>query len=1201
MTTVLLDPARLEDSLAEAQAALAAAPPGAEQTWLLPAGRHPVPGATTLGAAGRSLTVAADPAAGAPTVLEIDGADVGLALEGVDVALVGIEVEVTGDELVAVRLAATQRGSVTGCRVTASGRSVVGLQVDAGALAELVDVTAPGLRATTGDALAMSAGAPVVRVHRATVDDLSARGTATGLLAATPAGEVTLSRVVITRVAGAQAVGAEVRAGAPVRGPEAPGPGTDGATVLDLVVQDVQARADAATARGLQAAASGALDVRGVTVSEVDGARAIGAELETDASMTVSGATVRNLHGAGDGAVGVLVRAGASPEPLVVDDVQVEAVAAPDHADLVRGLDVQAAVGELAPWLDADTDAGAVYLTGCVLRRVSGTAVRVDGDLRDVELRGVETYEAATAARLRGERVLVTETTWHRLQHGLELGPCTITLLDSLVTEVAEGGALVPGPECEILEVSATFGMPADPAPLVAALPDGLPYAEPGPPGVPASLAAGRLVPEVAVDLGLADPALHELAVRRPADPPERLPHLGAQPPRRTGGCDLRDPLVLAETAAAPPPAPGPVVDRTTKDGRGLLAVMQARAAVALPGWTPGDAADLTTTLFELVAHRLDRISYRQDAALTEAYLPTARLRRSVEEHARLVDYRPDPGLSATTMLSVDVREPALLGLETPAGDELLPFLVGAGTVAVNPDAAEDPVVVSTEQDLEWRPSLVDVRLAEDVPAGAVHAVLAGDLLDLDRDRWLVLAPDDPRAEPHVVRATLVEVGTDTTLVWWDPRRPAPERYEAETTRVLANVVPAHHGLSVGPDWSPAIVDGDLEDQVAAASAGMDLVLEARSDTPTELPVPLAAASRVAPGWPFPGEPARHGAAEVSVVVDGEPWRAVDDVATVAGEVFALAAGADGSTTVVLGQPGALPDRPIRVRVNARLGRGVAGNVGAHTLTSLVALGPGSGPLPDDADLELLREALAVDNPVRGVEGRDPEPLDRIRRLAPWAARHPVTAVTAADHARLLEELPEVGGARARMVDLGERRLVRATLLLRDEDTLTTRDAPAGDPGRLDRLRDAERLRRWSLARRRLDEVRLLGMDVELVPPSFVPVDLNVVVDALPTALAEDLHREVVDALEGDGGLFDPDTAGLGGDIQVDAVLQRVLAVEGVAAATVRRLRRAEAGATEHAADGTLPVGDEEVAVLRLPYGDGPAGLLTVEVCGGVR
>ncbi len=196
------------------------------------------------------------------------------------------------------------------------------------------------------------------------------------------------------------------------------------------------------------------------------------------------------------------------------------------------------------------------------------------------------------------------------------------------------------------------------------------------------------------------------------------------------------------------------------------------------------------------------------------------------------------------------------------------------------------------------------------------------------------------------------------------------------------------------------------------------------------------------------------------------------------------------------------------------------------------------------------------------------------------------------DYGRRLQELPEVAAARARIVDAGLRRVVRVTLLLRDEDTLTRPELGADA--------EAERLRRWALARDHLEQVRLLGFDVELVPPVFVPLDLDLVVDAEPWASAATLRRGVTAALAGDGGLFDPDVSGLGHDLQLDAVHRSALAVDGVAAVRVRRLRRLIAGAIDYSATGTLPLAADEVPVLRRPYGSGGDGLLTLDVCGGL-
>jgi hypothetical protein len=182
-----------------------------------------------------------------------------------------------------------------------------------------------------------------------------------------------------------------------------------------------------------------------------------------------------------------------------------------------------------------------------------------------------------------------------------------------------------------------------------------------------------------------------------------------------------------------------------------------------------------------------------------------------------------------------------------------------------------------------------------------------------------------------------------------------------------------------------------------------------------------------------------------------------------------------------------------------------------------------------------------------------------------------------------------VAAARAVVRDGPLAPVVSTTLLLRDEDTI----AAAGEQG------EAERLRRWAAARARLEEVRLLGFDVELVPPRFVPLDLDVVVDVDDWALDTAEHT-VQQALGGPNGLFDPDVSGLGGDVRVDAIHQRVLTVPGVQAVRVHHLRRLRPDAPERAHDGVLPVDADEVAILQHPYGEAfPSGLLTVTVCGG--
>jgi hypothetical protein len=98
------------------------------------------------------------------------------------------------------------------------------------------------------------------------------------------------------------------------------------------------------------------------------------------------------------------------------------------------------------------------------------------------------------------------------------------------------------------------------------------------------------------------------------------------------------------------------------------------------------------------------------------------------------------------------------------------------------------------------------------------------------------------------------------------------------------------------------------------------------------------------------------------------------------------------------------------------------------------------------------------------------------------------------------------------------------------------------------------------------------------------------------------LVREgVVAAVAGEGGLLDPDTAGLGGDVQLADLYRAVMSAQGVAAARVRRFRRLLPHAPERLQSGFIPIKPDEVAVVRGPARPAADGVLTVTVCGGLR
>jgi hypothetical protein len=109
-----------------------------------------------------------------------------------------------------------------------------------------------------------------------------------------------------------------------------------------------------------------------------------------------------------------------------------------------------------------------------------------------------------------------------------------------------------------------------------------------------------------------------------------------------------------ADDHACPPElVAAPIIDYLAKDYASFRRLMLDRLAVTMPDWRERNPADMGIALVELLAYVADRLSYRQDALATEAYLGTARRRVSVRRHARLVDYFMHDGCNARAWVQV--------------------------------------------------------------------------------------------------------------------------------------------------------------------------------------------------------------------------------------------------------------------------------------------------------------------------------------------------------------------------------------------------------------------------------------------------------------------------------------------------------------------------------------------------------------------
>ena len=213
-----------------------------------------------------------------------------------------------------------------------------------------------------------------------------------------------------------------------------------------------------------------------------------------------------------------------------------------------------------------------------------------------------------------------------------------------------------------------------------------------------------------------------------------------------------------------------------------------------------------------------------------------------------------------------------------------------------------------------------------------------------------------------------------------------------------------------------------------------------------------------------------------------------------------------------------LPDGAL-VRCCYQVGRGLAGNVGADVLTHF--------------DRTVFGFIESCSNPFDVTDGRDPEPRDEIIRRAPEAYRYrQLRAITLQDYVRRAEEVPGVARAAARYAWTGSWRTVQITVDPAGTETLSTD------------LRTA--------VSQHLEAVRLIGEDLEIRAPAFVPVEITVVLcihaDYWPQDVRDFLEMEFSDGYTPDGRLafFHPDRWTFGQPLRASEILGRVQAIEGV-------------------------------------------------------
>jgi len=642
------------------------------------------------------------------------------------------------------------------------------------------------------------------------------------------------------------------------------------------------------------------------------------------------------------------------------------------------------------------------------------------------------------------------------------------------------------------------------------------------------------------------------------------------------------DPAPNDRVSAAVPLAQ-PDLDYLAKDFDSFRQLILDRFALNLPSWSETHLPDIGITLVDLLAYVGDQLSYYQDAVATEAYLDTARFRISARRHARLVDYKIAEGCNARAFISIETSpdenatSPSALEYSAPAGN--VSFTTSADSAIFEPLGDAPVTVVPARSRIEiytWGESI------RALTAGATNATLCdtpdwalanslrrdslllfeemigpatGSALDADPTHRCVVrltsvaaTPDPSDASGKKMRGDIDPVTGQTILeVAWgiEDRLPFSLRlttHDAQGTPIpnvsvaRGNIVLVDHGQTLAS--SEAIGTVPVSGAFRPKLAQPNLTYRA---APPDVQCSAAAAVRQDP---------RAATAQIISLRS----TAVDPITGIAGRTTTwtanydlLESGSEDNDYVVEmddnryanlrfgdGTLGARPETCAVFTARYRIGNGLAGNVGRETIVRMnvnpaVPGFPGAG--------------VTVRNPLAGTGGTDPEPVAQIKLRAPQAATTGLErAVTPADYATTAEQNPAVFRAAAVLRRNGTRQTVRVAL-----DPLGTETV-------------SEALLTNVAAK--LETVRSIGQDVEVVPAVYVPIDLELSVSVLPGYLQEYVAAALRDVFsnrllpDGTSGVFHPRNLGFGQAIAVNNLTAAAQAVTGVQTATVKRLAR---------------------------------------------
>ena len=677
--------------------------------------------------------------------------------------------------------------------------------------------------------------------------------------------------------------------------------------------------------------------------------------------------------------------------------------------------------------------------------------------------------------------------------------------------------------------------------------------------------------------------------------------------------------------------SPIPPIDYLSKDYASFRQLMLNRLTLTMPQWQERNPADMGVMLVELLAYAADRLSYYQDAVATEAYLSTARKRVSVRRHARLLDYFVHNGRNARTWVTFQIS-PELDGITLPGaaigenrpGTCLLTHLTSKpGLTKEQFEAAltSSVPIFETMQDVTLYAAQNQIEIYAwgaveySLPQGATQATLTDTggqlrqqlqpgavlIIEQQKGRRTGRLEDADPSRRHAVRLIRVtpqedglrqegsnELGDRVTQpqplveVEWSTADALPVEFWvtqavdgktiANISVVRGNVVLVDHGRTLPHELLPPVpADSPYRPRLQRGPLTQQGPLRPNKIEQQKQPISATALVHQMP--------LRDLQPSVWLQEIDQPthrWQPCVDllVSDRFARDFVVEMEEDGYAYLRFGDDhlGRQPEPGSRFQATYRIGNGIAGNVGAESITHIYPDIPG---------------ILSIRNPLPATGGVEPEPLEQIKFQAPHAFRQRQCAVTEADYAQLAQSFP------------GVRQAVATRRWTGSWDTIfITVDRAGGemlDPG----------FRQDLLAY--LEPFRLAAHSLEVDNPRFVPLDLALTVQVKSGYFRRDLQSQLQQTFSdqvkpnGQLGFFHPDRHSFGQAIYLSELVKTAMQVAGVQSVEITRCQRLWQPPRDELAMGQLTCNRLEIPVLRNDSSAPEDGRIAFELQGGLE